>query len=152
MTRAKHDCDAALRDPGREAWWLIFQVSQSQRGPFQTACTDSDVSPAQAHLLFMLDAGEPLPMSELAEALACDNSNVTGLVDKLESRGILERRSASHDRRVKLIALTADGRALRRRLVEQFAEPPPGIAALTQGEKRALRDLLRKVAETSGGA
>ena len=47
-----------------------------------------------------LDADEPLPMSALAGALQCDNSNVTGIVDRLEAAGLAERRPAERDRRV----------------------------------------------------
>ena len=36
-----------------------------------------------------------MPMSELAEAMRCDNSNVTGIADRLEDRGLVERRPPS---------------------------------------------------------
>ena len=45
-------------------------------------------------------------MSELANALFCDNSNVTGIVDRLEERGLVRREAAEGDRRVKLLVLT----------------------------------------------
>src|SRR5260370_1388861 len=61
--------------------------------------------PAQAGALLQLDS--PLPMSELAALLACDNSNVTGLIDRLEGRGLVARQPSSQDRRVKHVVLTA---------------------------------------------
>jgi DNA-binding MarR family transcriptional regulator len=48
-------------------------------------------------------------MRSLAESLHCDASYMTDLVDKLEQRGMIERRSSAEDRRVKLIALTGWG-------------------------------------------
>ena len=45
----------------------------------------------QAHALRLLDPEEPMPMSALAERLFCDASNVTGIADRLEARGLVER-------------------------------------------------------------
>ena len=59
-----------------------------------------------------LEPDEPLPMSALAGALQCDNSNVTGIVDRLEAAGLAERRAAERDRRVKTVVLTPHGEAV----------------------------------------
>ena len=67
-------------------------------------------------------------MSELAEALNCDNSNVTGIVDRLEDRGLVERRSATHDRRVKMLVVTPRGAELRAQLAERLDEAPEPLA------------------------
>jgi DNA-binding MarR family transcriptional regulator len=96
--------------------------------------------------LASLDPAEPRPMSGLAQTLRCDNSNVTGIVDRLEDRGLVERRAAPHDRRIKHLVLTADGVGLRTRIAERMDRPPAGFAALSTAEQRQLRDLLRKVA------
>ena len=70
-----------------------------------------DLSPPQLFTLRMLrDA--PLSMRELAEAHRCDASNMTGIADRLEARGLLQRRSSPTDRRVKLLALTPAGHEL----------------------------------------
>src|SRR5205823_3780422 len=75
------------------------------------------LSPMQAHTLRFLE--HPVPMNELAETLWCDASNVTGIVDRLEARGLVERRPSPDDRRVKLLCLTDEGEALRDRDVER---------------------------------
>ena len=85
-----------------------------------------------------------MPMSKLAGVLGCDNSNVTGIVDRLEARGLVERRSSEHDRRVKMLVVTERGADLRRRLVERMSEPPAELAALPAAEQRALRDVMRR--------
>ena len=56
-----------------------------------------------------LDEQEGLPMHEIASLLACDSSNVTGIVDRLEARGLVTRRTAERDRRVKHIVPTPAG-------------------------------------------
>jgi DNA-binding MarR family transcriptional regulator len=88
-------------------------------------------------------------MAELACKHSCDASNITGLVDRLEARGLIERTSSAQDRRLKMIAVTPAGAELRQRLLDRLAEPPAFISALTESEQRKLRDLLRKA--TAGG-
>ena len=102
---------------------------------------------AQAHALRMIDPEEPLPMSALAERLFCDASNVTGIVDRLESRGLVERGSAEGDRRVKALTLTAAGVELRGRVLAVMNEPPEAIASLSVADQRALRDILARAIE-----
>ncbi|ADO75005.1 MarR family winged helix-turn-helix transcriptional regulator [Stigmatella aurantiaca] len=130
----------------REAWAPLFELIQEQMRHFPALAAEFELSPVQAHVLRMLGCG-PQPMSALADYLSCDASNVTGLVDRLEGRGLMERRSAEHDRRVKLLCLTEAGRALRQRLQERMLEPPEVIVALTSQEKRSLRDILSQAME-----
>ena len=81
-------------------------------------------------------------MGEIAAVLHCDRSNVTGIVDSLEERGLARRTTSEGDRRVKLIALTADGRRLRARLMRAVEKPPPWLDGMSAADQRALRDLL----------
>ncbi|MFI6942923.1 MarR family winged helix-turn-helix transcriptional regulator [Streptomyces sp. NPDC050418] len=96
---------------------------------------------AQARLLALLSM-EPLPMRQIAVRLKCEPSNVTGIVDRLESRGLVERRPDPQDRRVKLAAVTDEGRRTARQLRDglSFAREP--LAELSREERVALRDLL----------
>jgi DNA-binding MarR family transcriptional regulator len=106
------------------------------------------LNPAQFHLLMNLDAPQGSPMSELAEILACDASYITGLVDKLEDRGLVQRLPDPEDRRVKLIALTEAGAAARSDLMSRLSRPPPFIEALPVEDKRALRDIFLKASRS----
>jgi DNA-binding MarR family transcriptional regulator len=85
-----------------------------------------------------------MPMRRLACALHCDSSNVTGIVDRLEERGLVERRPDPADRRVKLLLLTDAGGELRALLVRRLADPPAPLQRLSADEQRALRDLMRR--------
>jgi len=86
-------------------------------------------------------------MSELAQALFCDNSNVTGIVDRLEERGLVRREAAEGDRRVKLLVLTKEGERMRVEITKRMAEPPAPIASLSEKDQRALRDILQRAVE-----
>ncbi len=83
-------------------------------------------------------------MSALAGALSCDASNVTGIVDRLERRGLIERRGSATDRRVKMLALTAEGAAVRSRLVGAVSAPPRELRELSAEDQRTLRDILHR--------
>jgi DNA-binding MarR family transcriptional regulator len=136
--------DMTARAPGAEAWELLVELWQGQRPRVPEVAAAVGLRPAQAHLLRMLDVDEPVPMRRLACAMRCDPSNVTGLADRLEQRGLVERRTDSADRRVKALALTPAGAKLRDEFTARLLEPPPEIATLPASEQRALRDVLRR--------
>jgi DNA-binding MarR family transcriptional regulator len=144
-------CPSAGPEPAREAWRLLQALARAERGRLPRVCAELDLAPAQAIALCSLQPGEPVAMSGLAGALACDNSNVTGLIDRLEQRGLVRRRPASHDRRVKMLVVTSSGARTRARLVAALSEPPAALAALAAADQRALLDILgRAVARTAG--
>ncbi len=75
-----------------DAWQLLLDFFFSQRANLPPLAAELELSPAQCHVLHLIEPGRPIPMGELAETLSCDASNVTGLVDRLESRGLVRRR------------------------------------------------------------
>ena len=95
-------------------------------------------------MLQWLEPGVEMTMSGLAELIYCDASNVTGIVDRLEARELIERRDKPGDRRVKLIGLTTEGERWREQILERLYEPPEPIASLSAADQRSLRDLLRR--------
>ena len=133
-------------DPATEAWTLLSRIMMARKGHMLETAAAFDLSPPQMWALRHLEPGTPLPMSALAELLHCDNSNVTGIVDRLESRGLVERRPAEHDRRVKHLVVTEAGIEVRERVGARMHQPPPGFERLTAEEQRRLATLLRKVA------
>jgi MarR family transcriptional regulator, organic hydroperoxide resistance regulator len=134
--------------PADEAWTLLRTLFGLQRRRFLIAASELDLHPAQAGALMQL--ATPMPMNELASLLACDNSNVTGLIDRLEARDLVTRQPSPYDRRVKHLVLTDAGRELRARMLDRVGHPPAGFERLTAAENRQLRDLMRKVLADEG--
>ncbi len=133
-----------MSDAGREAWVLLKDLVYPP--PFLEIARRLDLRPAPMATLWVLDG--PRTMSEVANHLRCDPSNVTGIVDGLEEKGLALREPSPQDRRVKLIALSAEGRKLRARLAKAMEKPPAWIEALSETDREALRDVLRRAAES----
>ncbi|WP_409472349.1 MarR family winged helix-turn-helix transcriptional regulator [Streptomyces sp. HC307] len=123
---------------------LIGSVVALYHEEYEEAAGEQALTGAQAKLLSLLSL-EPLPMRKLAHKLKCEPSNVTGIVDRLEARGLVERRPDPADRRVKLAAATDEGRRVARSLREslRFAREP--LAGLSEEERLTLRDLLQQM-------
>jgi len=126
-----------------EAWQLLVKFFFTQRADLPTLASEFELSPVQCHILHLMEPDQPIPMRTLAEALACDASNVTGLVDRLESRGLIRREPSAEDRRVKVLELTAAGVRLRSTVLERMMKPPDSLSRLPADEQRALVKILK---------
>ncbi|PYC64856.1 MarR family transcriptional regulator [Streptomyces tateyamensis] len=137
---------APPRELTREVLGLFAAVNRRYLEEFEAAAGAHQLTPLQTKALQAAES--PVPMREIAARLHAEPSNVTAIVDRLTARGLVERRPAAGDRRVKLVAATEAGLAvvadLRARM--PFAGSP--LAALDSGQQEALRDLLRLVLES----
>jgi MarR family transcriptional regulator, organic hydroperoxide resistance regulator len=143
-SKSAQSSQASDPEAAREAWGQIQRLSGEMKKRYLTLAGEFELSPPQfwsiRHLV------EPRTMSDLADTLLCDNSNVTGIIDRLEERGLVERRPAPGDRRAKLLFLTRDGERVRRRIEKVMEEPPAWLAELPGRDQRQLRDVLRRAA------
>ena len=133
--------------PPSGAWPLLVRLFFAQRANLPPLAAELQLSPAQCHVLHLIEPERPIPMGELAETLACDASNVTGLVDRLESRGLVRRRPSAGDRRVKVLVLTPTGSRLRALLLDRMTAPPDALERLSLREQRALVRILTRLLE-----
>jgi MarR family transcriptional regulator, organic hydroperoxide resistance regulator len=143
------DYDSSMSNPGSEAWGLLFRLFVSQRARVPQIAAEFDLSPMQAHVLRLLEPGMPLPMRALAAKLRCDASNITGIIDRLEERGLVQRAVLKSDRRMKMLVVTDRGVALRTRMLERLSEAPEPIARLSDEDQRMLCEILHKAVEAS---
>lgn len=130
-----------------EAWKLLTKLFFAQRADLPTLASEFELSPAQCHVLHLIEPDQPVPMGRIAESLACDASNVTGLIDRLESRGLVRRQASAEDRRIKVLVLTPAGLRLRSTVMEKMTQPPEILGRLSAGEQRALVRILKRLLE-----
>jgi MarR family transcriptional regulator, organic hydroperoxide resistance regulator len=138
---------AASTETAREAWGLIWRIFIEDKPRRWAILSELGLSLQQSMALSHLEPGVPQPMGVLAEAMHCDNSNITGIVDRLEAAGLAERRPSERDRRVKAIVLTPKGERMRAEVMRRGGEPPPALAALPEEDAVALRDILARAVD-----
>jgi DNA-binding MarR family transcriptional regulator len=149
------DCSRAARQAGSisvadQAWALLLQVAfERVQAHFAAAVAELDLAPMQAKALHELDVEPPISMRELAERLRSDPSNVTGLIDRLEARGLVERRPDPKDRRIKGLALTSAGAKMRECLFARLYSAPRSVAELSQRDQRILKNVLQRILSVS---
>src|SRR5438552_3944968 len=129
------------------AWQLLMKFFFAQRAHLPSSGARFDLSPIQCHVLHLLEPRRPLPMSRLADTLSCDASNVTGLVDRMESRGLVRRRSSPEDRRVKVLQLTPTGARLRTQLLRQMTGKSFPLRRLFLGRRGTLLKILEALVD-----
>ncbi|MEV7419500.1 MarR family transcriptional regulator [Streptomyces sp. NPDC089919] len=128
----------------REVVELIASVVARYHEEYEHAAASHQLTGAQARVLGLL-ALEPMPMRHIAQKLKCEPSNVTGIIDRLETRGLAERRPDPADRRVKLAAATDEGVRTAGELRESLGFAREPLAALSTEERTVLRDLLQRM-------
>jgi len=129
----------------RDADLALLTVADRLRQRWSAHAAAAGLSLGQVTALLTLRAGEAIPMGRLAAALDSDASNLTSLVDRLERRGVVERRPDLDDRRVKALALTKEGERLRALFWRDVIEDPGPLAPLTKKELRTLVSLLERL-------
>ncbi len=123
----------------------LWGVLQAVGRDVHTAAAEHGLTPMQAMLLDRLADGVASPQTELAKSMNCDTSNLTGLVDALESRGLVERTTPANDRRVRAVITTESGRELRATLSRRLRERNPVLGRLSAVEQRQLSGLLERL-------
>lgn len=124
---------------GNEFFATMYVFAERLRSDYEEAAACADVTASQAIVMGLL--AEPLPMGDLAERRHCDPSNITGVVDRLEGKGLVVRSPHPTDRRVKRIELTAEG---QRRLT-RFHEELSRVSCLNDLTADQRRRLLKAV-------
>lgn len=132
------------RETAAEVWRLMgeFTFERFKNGPHQAILREHGLTPGHMKALLLLDPDEPKPMRAISDAMHSDASMATWLVDRLEERGLVERRGSAQDRRVKMVVLTEDGLRVRRGLQQALYAPPAELLALDAERLESLRAAL----------
>jgi DNA-binding MarR family transcriptional regulator len=101
-----------------------------------------ELTPNDARALSALDVARGRTMRSLSDEWGCDASNATWIIDRLEKRGLAERKAMPGDKRVKLVVLTGTGLRTRQRLLEGMYDPPPELLGLPRASLEVLRSAL----------
>jgi DNA-binding MarR family transcriptional regulator len=131
----------------RTGLFAVLHTSSVLESRVEAKLSEIGLSLAKLAALHRLsEAGESLPLGQLAERLSCVKSNVTQLVDRLEADGLVSRAADPNDRRSRLAVLTDAGREAyaKGRKIQVDAEEAL-FGALTADESATLHTLLAKL-------
>jgi DNA-binding MarR family transcriptional regulator len=131
--------DLALRD-------ALVQMSFEVMGRLTQLAAEEGMSLTQLRVLGVLRDRQPR-MADLARVLGLDRSSITGLIDRAQRRGLVERIAEEGDGRVVRVALTEEGQAHAARMTARMSElladlvaplPPATKVSLREGLEAAL--------------
>lgn len=132
--------------PPRSVGFLISQLGFASSSGFVQALRPLGIDPRQWTLLRYVAESQGQSQQAIAERLALPPSRMVALIDGLEQDGLLERRPAPGDRRVRALHLTPKGRRVLARAVEVAIEYETKLcSALNKHEREQLIDLLQKL-------
>lgn len=125
---------------------IIYLVTESRRLSKEEA-TRHGVTPTQLSVLKLLAEIGDLSLGTLSKEIKAHNSTVTGIVDRMEAAGLVERARSDEDRRVWIIRLTAAGKKVADRArVSPWDLLRQALAELSPSDQEKLTSLMRKVA------
>jgi DNA-binding MarR family transcriptional regulator len=113
-------------------------------GDFTIAAASENLTASQGKTLTVLRRG-PVAMRALAEILACDASNVTGIINRLEKRGLVRREPSALDRRVTNLVITPEGEQVTDAIRAKMRVTREGLDRLSEQEREQLGVLLQRV-------
>ena len=147
--------NSKLRDPAAEILLgalpdlIGYQLRLAQIAIFRDFAASLgtyDITPGLFGTLVIIDVNPGLKQSELAKATHLDRSTVVSVIDNLERRGLVERRSATADRRSNALQLTSAGKALLKKLQQLVAEHEQRLTEnLSDKDQVTLVRLLQKI-------
>lgn len=140
-----HRCDDSA-DPTVATFRRLLRTTLSMKRALGALFAEAGLTGAQFHTLVRIP-DEGIPLTRLAARSWADPGNASGVVDRLERDGLVERRAAPHDRRVVLVHATPAGRSVVSRLWPEYVSGIHRIMEPLNAEEQAhLNELLERLA------
>jgi DNA-binding MarR family transcriptional regulator len=135
-----------------EALLNLYYTSSLLKKTADAFFRDHGLTDVQFNLMMLLfhqaDEGEGLTQVELSRMMLVNRANITGLVDRMEKAGLVERRALPGDRRYNTVVLTTHGRELLLKVQDAYRQTIERLmGGITHAEMRHLTDLLGRVRE-----
>lgn len=125
-------------------YWQLLRVAINAKHGLITIADKYKLTVMQMYTLCLLQADTAIPMNSLSCMLNCDASNVTGIVDRLFQQKYIKREENPHDRRAKMLTLTAKGAKLCEKITMEITTyQPKFLQMLSEKQKKQLQSLLR---------
>ena len=131
---------------GVHLWLVLWKTARAMEAHATRSIAGLGMCGSDFGVLEALLHKGPLPVSVLGRKVLLTSGSITTAVDRLEQRGLVERREAREDRRARVVHLTAEGRKLiRKAFAGHAADLERAAATLAPRERAVLLNLLRKL-------
>ena len=144
---ASDPCAAAADAGNPDLTWLLHRAAQHMRAGLDEAARAHGLASARDWIvLSALAAGPGQTQLSLAQSLGLDKTTMTSLLDRMEARGLITRRTDRHDRRARIPELTDEGERVQREVTSARDRVEAELlGGFTADEQRQLRDLLTRL-------
>jgi MarR family 2-MHQ and catechol resistance regulon transcriptional repressor len=132
---------------GVHVFLVLWKAARAVEAYAERSITDLAIGGSDFAVLEALLHKGPLPVNEIGKKVLLTSGSITVAVDRLEKKGLVERRAHGTDRRARIVYLTREGRKLITRIYGEHASDMERLAAasLTKAERKTLISLLKKL-------
>ena len=132
---------------GVHVFLVLWKAARAVEAYAERSITDLAIGGSDFAVLEALLHKGPLPVNEIGKKVLLTSGSITVAVDRLEKKGLVERRAHGTDRRARIVHLTREGRKLITRIYGEHASDMERLAAasLTKAERKTLISLLKKI-------
>jgi len=142
----KGKADSLTGGTGVHVWLVLWKAAQAIESYAKGSIVNREICGSDFAVLEALLHKGALPINEIGRKVLLTSGSITTAVDRLENKGLVERRAAKDDRRARIVHLTKEGKKLITRAYAEHAADMEHLAAeLSAGERRTLIRLLKKI-------
>ena len=142
----KGKSDSLSGGSGVHVWLVLWKAAQAVETYAKQSVIDLEMCGSDFAVLEALLHRGALPVNEIGKKVLLTSGSITVAIDRLEDKGLVERRASANDRRAKIVHLTSEGRKLITRAYNEHASDMEKLASdLTRSERTTLIRLLKKI-------
>jgi MarR family 2-MHQ and catechol resistance regulon transcriptional repressor len=131
---------------GVHVWLVLWKAAQAVEAYAKGSIADLELCGSDFAVLEALLHRGPLLVNQIGRKVLLTSGSITVAVDRLEAKGLVERRAADVDRRAKVVHLTREGKKLIARVYSEHAADMERLASeLSASERKTLISLLKKI-------
>jgi MarR family 2-MHQ and catechol resistance regulon transcriptional repressor len=154
MDTSKSKSESLTGGSGVHVFLVLWKAASAVQAYAEKSISELEMCASDFAVLEALLHKGPLPVNEIGKKILLTSGSITVAVDRLETKGFVERRAHANDRRARIVHLTKEGRKLITRLYAKHAADMERLAtgSLTREERNMLISLLKKIGYEAASA
>jgi len=151
---SRHKSESLTGGSGVHVFLVLWKAARAVEAYAEKSVLELQMCGSDFAVLEALLHKGPLPVNEIGKKVLLTSGSITVAVDRLEAKGLVERRAHWTDRRARIVHLTKDGGKLITRVYTDHAADMERLASasLTRAERKTLISLLKKIGYEAAAA